>query len=181
MKEIILLLLVFLPQSLQEASSSFLAQEIDQSPMTYHKKETMIGILSDTTYCLVADDTVLGSIHCAKLPLVSCYIIHSFYIKPLFRRRGYGTRLLMHVLDTLPKESTIYIQPGPFEHDTQGNIKQVIGEENQENLNRLISFYQRFGFKKISSPFLIAALRALYYILSIPEDPHFLLVQYKTY
>lgn len=113
----------------------------------------------------------LASIEYTQLPFAH-YVLHSFYVIPAERGKGYGSELLTHVCTLLQREGarSIYIQPGPFEVD-ESPIKP---SEYQQKTERLIKLYQRVGFQPVSR-WATAPLIPVYKMLGLSEDPQYLM------
>jgi hypothetical protein len=79
--------------------------------------------------------------------------------------------------DIIVKGATrIYVQPGPFEF-INGRMRQCLGVDRLERLNKLIKFYSEFKFKPATSVATSSLLKIIYRLLDIQEDPQLLMVR----
>lgn len=122
------------------------------------------------------DDQHIGFASYTKIPLLPWYILHSVYVYPEFRRKGYGQALLLHISDLIKKQGATraYIQPGPFEIVNGQAVG--VGKLYGAQMKWLVAYYGKFCFQRTDS--ITSKLAAiLYYIVGIPEDAHYLLVK----
>ncbi|MBA3752037.1 GNAT family N-acetyltransferase [Candidatus Dependentiae bacterium] len=72
---------------------------------------------NETKIYLYVDSKEIGFLSFTKMPFLNSYIIHTFYVHPGIRNRGFGTKLLLYTCGRLKdmKAGGVYIQPGPFE------------------------------------------------------------------
>jgi GNAT superfamily N-acetyltransferase len=131
----------------------------------------------DVNIELYDDEQNVGFASYTKIPLTSWYILHSGYVYPEFREKGYGQALLLHICDVIKQQGATraYIQPGPFEIVNGQAVG--VGPLYTEQMKRLVAGYGKYGFKptdRVTSK--LAA--ALYYITRIDEDARYLLVNY---
>ena len=119
----------------------------------------------------------IGFLYCTKMPLVPYYILYNFYVRPVYRNRGYGTRLLNYTCDYLAWQgaSAIYIQPGPFE--LQQEISVDMSPCSREvKLRRLIALYKNNRFVPVNTIMQYAAC-IVYRYMGINEDARYLMVR----
>jgi len=132
---------------------------------------------NDLTLTLYDDDDIpVGFISCEKIPMTSWHAIHSLYVYPQFRQKGYGTLLMKQVCRILQKRAATcaYIQPGPFE--LQDGEAVCVGDAYEDKIHMLVKLYKKLGFKPASS--LTAKVAALYYYLAgIYEDSQHLMLK----
>ena len=134
----------------------------------YLSTEVEVGILNNT-------QDLIGTITYLQIPF-SIYILHSFFIDPAFRNKGYGTRLLEHVIQLITKRSPrlILVQPGPFELKN-GQVQNLTpGPGREQYLHKITAFYARNGFQPAPSV-LRKFSHLLYRIIGINEDPQYLM------
>lgn len=138
-----------------------------------------IGPLAGQEYFLSRDRQKICSISYVKVPLWNWYILFDFYTTKQFRNRGYGRMLLNHVLQDLEAAGAtkIYIQPGPFDI-VNGKAVQILGPERGLAITRLIRFYESCNFRLVNSKLIELPLKIAYKVLSIEENPAFLMVAY---
>jgi len=136
------------------------------------------GLFDESTkISYLHDDKQVGCIVCTKLPL-SFYILHSFFVDPEHRNRGYGSKLLAHACSEIDtqKPRTVFIQPGPFEY-IDGEFSDIDEPtEREEKLHRLAKLYARAGFRKAPRPLSLAAA-LLYKLIGLQEDASYLMVK----
>lgn len=117
----------------------------------------------------------VGFVSYKKIPITSWYIIHSLYVYPKFRRKGYGSALIKQMCKLLKDlhATRIYIQPGPFELNNKPPIK---GNSYKEKMKELIKFYKKLGFKYTNS--IVSAIAAVVYFFSgIHENSRYLMTK----
>ncbi len=123
------------------------------------------------------DNEMIGFISYTQIPFY-IYAIHSFFIYPQFRNKGYGKELLIYTLELLEEQeaSLIFIQPGPFEINNHYFENLPPGEERLLKINLLIKLYQSVGFKTVHE--LIAkGVTCIYILAGINENPKYLMFQ----
>ncbi len=133
------------------------------------------GTLSNETKVHLYDDMKeIGYLSYTKIPLLNRYIIHSFYIYPATRNRGYGKKLLVYACDRLKdrRAHMVYIQPGPFEM-IDGHLQNV-QVFREEKIKKLVSLYKGCGFAPVNSITQMFAY-IFYTCIGIDEDPKYLL------
>jgi GNAT superfamily N-acetyltransferase len=133
------------------------------------------GLMSNKTkICLYDDATEIGFICYMQVPFLNWYVIHTFFVHPDMRNKGYGTKLLSYTCNRLENIGAhiIYIQPGPFE--MLGSISQDVPLSRDIKIKKLIAFYQRFGFVSVNKLTQICAY-ILYKVMEIDEDSKYLL------
>lgn len=118
----------------------------------------------------------IGFVSYRKILISSWYVIHSLYVYPKFRRKGYGSTLIKKtcaLLKTL-KATRVYIQPGPFEldHDELAFSKKGY----QKKMTALITFYKKLGFEPVHSV-TSALARFIYFFMKIDEDSRYLMTK----
>lgn len=136
------------------------------------------GFFSNEAKITYFDDIdKLGFIFYTKMTMINAYVIHTFFIHPKFRKRGYGKKLLAYTCEFLKRKgiSKIYLQPGPFELEN-GRMVAVPDNEQKERMKRLINMYKKAGFRK-SNRLLSFIAKFLYGIMGIHEDSNYLMVQ----
>lgn len=124
------------------------------------------------------DNDVVGHIEFMKASS-SSYILHSFYVYPNYRGKGYGKKILLYMCNLLKERGarTIYIQPGPFEMTDDGQPSISDPDIFKVKLQRLVKLYKGVGFgfvNKLTST--CAAI--LYKIIGIDEDAFYLMVRH---
>lgn len=138
------------------------------------------GWIQNETRVHLFDDTKrVGFLSYTKTPLLNRYIIHSFYITPKKRNRGYGTRLLLYTCNLLKERGAhmVYIQPGPFEL-VKGQ-PQKIQEAREVKIKKLVDLYKRAGFVPANKVTQRCA-SFLYTCIGIEEDSAYLLYKNLT-
>ena len=151
----------------------FLCFTLSLSKDISFKEETINNsfIFNETKISYHQDNSTIGYAEYTKIPLVAFYVIHSLYIFPAFRNKGYGTRLLEHVGEVLKQKGAhkLYIQPGPFEHEENAPHAALTMEQ-------LVLWYKKLGFIPVNK--IISFFAAyLYKLLDIPEDSRYLMVK----
>jgi GNAT superfamily N-acetyltransferase len=123
----------------------------------------------------------VGYIHYIKAPLVPFYVLHSFYIYPSYRNKGFGRRLFAYVCDYLQGVGArrIYIQPGPFELDKSNRYSDLSVLDREAQLKRLICFYKNNEFVCVNRALSLCA-SFLYVCMGIAENPKHLMVKVIT-
>jgi GNAT superfamily N-acetyltransferase len=131
---------------------------------------------SDTSIAMSEGEAELGFVYFRKIPWVPWYAIHSLYVHPQFRKKGYGTMLVKHACAALKElgATRAYIQPGPFELQDEKLVS--VGAEYAPLMKVLVAFYKKLGFQKVSTP-MSALARFFYFITNIREDANFLMVK----
>ncbi len=137
-------------------------------------------ITNETEIDYYVDNTLIGFVSFTKVPLCNMYAIHSFYIYPKYRNKGYGKKLLAytcnHVKDLGARK--IYIQPGPFEI-VDGRGENITDETREERIQKLIKLYKEAKFNFVN-PFTSRCAYVLYKILRISENSEYLMVHAKA-
>lgn len=123
------------------------------------------------------DNTLIGFISYTKVPLLKFYAVHSFFIRPQYRNRGYGKRLLLYTCNHLKKigAKRIYVQPGPFEI-TNGRARNITDETRDAKIERLLKLYKYTDFTHVAN-ITSACAYILYRMLGIDENPRCLMVR----
>ncbi len=132
------------------------------------------GLINNETKIYLYEDTQeIGFISYTKIPLLSWYILHTFYVHPEVRNRGYGTKLLVHSCDTLKNSGAqvVYIQPGPFEI-INGKFQNV--QSPEPNIKKLVKLYTKYDFIPVDRITRIFTY-ILYTCMGIDENPEHLL------
>ena len=131
---------------------------------------------SDITITMFDNDVCVGFASYRKIPMTSWYAIHSLYVYPKFRRKGYGASLTNHICKLLKnlKATRAYIQPGPFELKDGKSVS--VGNLYKQKMRDLIKFYEKLVFRRVS--FMMSKIASiLYYFKGIYEDPSYLMVK----
>ncbi len=117
----------------------------------------------------------LGFLYCEQLPF-SIGILHTLFIKPEYRNRGYATALLTHAYHTLKRRGTrtLFIQPGAFERDKNGHVE-LSPQERKKRLPLLVHLYKKVGFRR-APRILCQCAGSLYLALGIDEDSRSLMI-----
>jgi len=137
------------------------------------------GLMSnETRICLYDDAQEIGFISYMKVPFLNRYVIHTFFVYPDMRNRGYGTKLLSYTCDRLENSgaSVIYIQPGPFEM-IDGRLQDV-QLSREVKIKKLVMLYHRCGFVSADKITQLCAY-VLYQCMGIDEDSKYLLYKLK--
>lgn len=117
----------------------------------------------------------IGFVSYTKTPLLPFYILHSLYVYPNHRKKGYAKRFLPFVCQEIADAGAtkIYIQPGPFEMSNDGIVNV---EDYQKRMEYLIPFYESMGFKKVDV--ILSWLASfIYKVANIQEDAQHLMVK----
>lgn len=124
----------------------------------------------------VADEYV-GFVQYTKIPLVKHYIMHTLYVHPAHRNRGYAKDIIRHTIDTLQAigAKKIYIQPGPFELTSV----QDQPSDRKIKIEKLVKLYKQIGFDSAGT-ITKAFASILYVIIGIDEDAHYLMSKNST-
>jgi GNAT superfamily N-acetyltransferase len=159
-------LYIFISCLLLVSNFSYTQQESVKS----YSSTSWLGV-THTKMLYKVDDCIVGCLHCTNL--FNClYVLHTFYIKPEHRGKGYGSKLLLHGCDVVKKigAKRVFVQPGPFEID----VKTV--NNYSARLQKLVAFYKGRGF--IIVPKLMSNLATLVYkVARIDEDAAYLMVK----
>ncbi len=141
----------------QNISSGFLRNE---SKISYYVGTNKVGYISYT-----------------KIPFVHFYALHSFYVYPSYRNKGDGKRILNYASEYLTSlgAQRIYIQPGPFEIDSDGRLDRS-DPSYELKLQRLVRFYKDNGFVVVNR-WLSYFVNLLYKCMSIDENADYLIVR----
>lgn len=133
--------------------------------------------ISDSRLDCSVDGCVVGYAGLSHLPF-SCHVIHSLYVYPEFRGRGYGRTLLVHACELLKQRNAwkVFIQPGPFELSNGKIIDPESYDQELLLLNQLSVFYAHVGFRKVNWLYAKAA-KLLYWLISLDENADFLMVK----
>ena len=119
----------------------------------------------------------VGFVSYTKIPCMPFYVLHSLYVYPSYRRKGYGRKLIEYTLQTLKElgGSKVYIQPGPFELNNNETTP-ITDTEKEQKLKILIDLYTSVGF--VSTWSIVSGLAFwLYTLLGIHEDSAYLMVK----
>lgn len=110
------------------------------------------------------------------LPLLPWYYIHSLYVYPENRRKGYGGILLLQILDEIKRQggTRVYVQPGPFEMIDGHQVG--VGALYEQEMKQLFLFYSKYGFTRSSKIMSILA-SIFYYFSDINEDSNYLMMK----
>lgn len=117
----------------------------------------------------------IGHLYYERLPL-SIFVIHTFFIKPIHRNKGHGTRLLEMACNEIKNKGArmIFIQPGPFEQVDQEF--RAVTRDKLKKIELLIKLYTKVGFK--SAPRVLRYFAAyVYKLVGLQEDAHYLMIQ----
>jgi GNAT superfamily N-acetyltransferase len=119
----------------------------------------------------------IGFVSYTKIFFLPFYIIHNLYVYPQYRRKGYGTKLLLYVCKIIEKYRArrAYIQPGPFEM-INGQTIGFDSSYSQKVMQQLVQFYKKYGFYLVN-PVISKAASVLYYIMGIHEDARYLMMK----
>jgi len=120
--------------------------------------------------------TGVGLVSYEKIPMTTWYAIHSLYVFPEFRRKGYGTALVQHVLQSLQKAKATcaYIQPGPFELHKGEFVR--VSDAHKPHIHDLVKLYKKLGFKPTNA--VTKIIVAIYYCLAgIDENSRYLMIK----
>lgn len=117
----------------------------------------------------------VGEISHTKIPFLSWYALHSLYVDPKYRQRGYAKQLLQYACQCLQKKGAtkIYIQPGPYEIQVK---LETIGTR-EAKIQRLVQLYQTQKFTVVNK-IISDCAKVIYKIIGIPEDAQYLLVRH---
>jgi GNAT superfamily N-acetyltransferase len=123
------------------------------------------------------DASPVGFLFVYKIPASRAYVFYSLYVGNEHRNNGHGKTFLNRACDYMKDfgAKKIYIQPGPFEI-VNGFICGQDDAMKRGNMERLVRFYKRCGFKVAKK-----ALRKIVFIayraMKIDEDADFLMVR----
>lgn len=151
------------------------ASIFSEKPFT--EKVITSGWLYEVEVSYYEENNLVGFLCYTKIPLLSWYIIHTFYVFPQFRNQGFGKKLLIHTRDLLKKLGAyrIYIQPGPFELQHDMVIKIANQKQHAQALQKLEKLYHAIGFEKVS--YIVRTCATIMYLLmGIDEDTTYLMV-----
>jgi len=123
------------------------------------------------------DNKKVGFIAYDKIAVVPFCVIHSFYIYPEYRNKGYGRRLLNYTCAYLKScgAKKTYLQPGPFELDEDGDVENNVPSRKLK-LQRLVKFYKNSQFAKTNRALSYCAA-LLYKCMHIDENSDYLMVK----
>lgn len=119
---------------------------LTEAPMLPSNDDANI-ILRDQ-FVLTVDGEKAGFINWNSYPGDSTTAgLYSFYFKPEYRDKGYGSRLMQHVLDHLRglNYKSVLLIPGPQEM-VDGKLTELEGEAKDKAMVRLLKFYRKHGF-----------------------------------
>jgi GNAT superfamily N-acetyltransferase len=126
---------------------------------------------------LYDDNKHIGCMSYTKPFFLPIYVIHSLYVYPQYRRKGYGRALLLYGLDVIEKQGAwlAYIQPGPFEMMDDNEVKKD-STLYQQKIKDLIAFYKKCGFHSVGS--VVSKIAGVFYrIIGIEENARYLMVK----
>lgn len=144
--------------------------------------ETDTSVMTTKTCIKYAiNNQQIGFINYFKIPCFPVYIIHTFYIYPSYRNKGYGRELISYALFRLKKKkvSKIYIQPGPSEIKNDSFRSIVNDNERINKTKKLVNFYNSLGFVPVNK-FFSNALYFFYKVFKISENPRDLMVMNRA-
>lgn len=123
------------------------------------------------------DDVPVGFLFVYKIPCSGSYVFYSVYVYPEHRNNGYGQACLNNACDYMKGfgAKRVYIQPGPFEI-VDGRICFPDDETKKNNMEKLVRFYKRCGFKIAGKAIRKIAFIA-YKVMKIDECSDFLMVK----
>jgi ribosomal protein S18 acetylase RimI-like enzyme len=75
-------------------SGAYLPADIVCRPVFKHAKISSHLIFNETKISYQRDNVEIGYVEYTKVPVVPFYVIHSLYVVPQCRHKGYGTELL---------------------------------------------------------------------------------------
>lgn len=133
------------------------------------------GIFNNRTkISLTIHGKTIGFASFTKIPFFSYYALHSLYVYPQYRNKGFGSKIMTYTENYLQsmKAQRIYIQPGPFE------INRDISNNNSYNTKtkQLVKLYRKLGYKlchRITQFF----ARVVYRCMGIDENADYLMVK----
>lgn len=119
----------------------------------------------------------IGSISYIKIPCLNYYVLHTFYIYPEHRNKGYGTQWLNYTCDYLQSigATKIYIQPGPFEINNDEDSA-ALGRSRALTLQALINLYKKNRFVSAQN-WMTPLIQLMYKGMRIDEKAEYLMVQ----
>lgn len=143
----------------------------------FHFKHSESNVIMHETIIESAiENKTIGFIYFVHFPF-SIYVLHTFFIYPEWREKGYGTKLLAFATCYLKKLGArfIFIQPGPFDikNGEFENIKN--GKARDVKIKKLINLYTSVGFKKVNR-FISTLSKFIYYCAKIEENPDHLMI-----
>ncbi len=102
-----------------------------QEKLSLRDDGTEVGFINWNTY--YSDPSVAG--------------IYSLYVKPEYRKKGYGKKLVRRAIDTIAQHgySIILLIPGAMEMQ-DGKLIDFTGEELEKILPERLQFYKSLGF-----------------------------------
>ncbi len=115
------------------------------------KHRTLKHFPRSTSYFMMyKQDKYVGLIVCMRF--LNQHVLANFSIIKNLRNNGYGTRLLKTTIDKLTQDDSaeIYLDANPFENNGHGiGIALTKGLERNNNLEKLIKWYEQNGFEGI--------------------------------
>jgi GNAT superfamily N-acetyltransferase len=125
-------------------------------------------------HIITLDSDKAGCVATYDLKIIDAVIIHSLYVVPEYRHRGYAEIALRKVLDDYAAAGyeTAYIQIGPFEVIDNKIMRQPIDYDTK--VAKLKKLYSRLGFES-ASPLEQFFAQILYPLWGIEADPAFLM------
>ncbi len=123
------------------------------------------------------NDLEIGFVSYTKMPVFDFYIIHTFYIYPEFRNRGYGSHLFGYCVNHLKSinASRVYVQPGPFE--IEGDVVEFVCDASREvGIQKLVKLYRSHGFDFVGKAVSCFA-RIVYKVVGIDEESDYLMMK----
>jgi GNAT superfamily N-acetyltransferase len=161
-----------------KASSNDSELKDHSNSLRFEIRQLCSGLIENVTEidCFLGDQKI-GFICYTKILVAYFYVIHSFYIKPEDRNKGYGGKLLAYTCNHLRSlgAKKIYIQPGPFE-EVNGVMHNIYDESRASRIKRLIALYKRCRFQRVNK-LISCGAQIVYKILGIDEDANYLLVK----
>jgi GNAT superfamily N-acetyltransferase len=142
-----------------------------------HKQQHSMFFLNEERVNYYVAGQRVGFIGYTKIPFLPYYAVHSLYVYPEHRNKGYGRQLLTYACDYLASINAqrIYIQPGPFEIDSDGYLVDV-PSAHELKMQLLIDFYKKHDFA-IVDRWTVYSAHLLYKLLNIYEDSNYLMVK----
>jgi len=139
-------------------------------------KQVSSGCLeSETRIEYTLDRKLIGFAHYTRIPF-SIYALHSLFVYPEFRGKGYGKELIKCAVQKIKQAGgrLIFIQPGPF--DLKGDMFQDLpeGNEKTEGVRRLVKLYRAAGFRP-TNKLISQCSRLIYYLAAIQQNPKYLM------
>jgi len=128
--------------------------------------------MEGTHIACTSNNKVVGSVNYTHVPYSTSYVLHSLYVHPPYRRKGFGQKIVKHACMVVTRKgaTSIYIQQGPFELDGEPVKKD---KARVEGLARL---YARCGFVQVGTVFSWCA-SVIYLLMGLDERPEYLMVK----